>query len=206
MEPAVFETLRIVPALPVPASVRRAPDDGDRLTVAADWLLQVAGDLLAPDRQSVQDCLSLALTRLQRASGGPGLPIHAAEGAGRKAGLAAWQVRRVTAHIDVHLAGSIRNRDLAAAVKLSCGYFCQAFKESFGSPPHAYIVRRRVERAKTLLEGTDMALSQIALDCGFSDQSHFSRIFRRIAGENPWLWRHKRRLDAPVPDILPEDR
>ncbi|WP_372395663.1 AraC family transcriptional regulator [Azospirillum sp. HJ39] len=95
---------------------------------------------------------------------------------------------------------------MAAAAKLNCGYFCQAFKDSFGSPPHAYIVRRRVERAKTLLEGTDMALSQVALDCGFSDQSHFSRIFRRIAGENPRLWRHKRLLDGPVPDILPEDR
>lgn len=206
MDPAVFETLRIVPALSAPASLRRAPDDGDRLTVAADWLLRVASDLLAPDRQSVQDCLSLALTRLQRASSEPGTSNQADQGTGHKTGLAAWQVRRVTAHIDAHLAGSIRNRDLAAAAKLNCGYFCQAFKDSFGSPPHAYIVHRRVERAKSLLEGTDMALSQIALDCGFSDQSHFSRIFRSIAGENPRLWRHKRRLDGPAPDTLPKDR
>ncbi len=98
MDSAVFETLRIVAALPVPASVRRAPDDCDRLTAAADWLLQVAGDLLAPDRQSVQDCLSLALTRLQRASSEPGTSTQADGGTGRKTGLAAWQVRRVTTH------------------------------------------------------------------------------------------------------------
>lgn len=206
MELAASETLRRLPAsaAPVsagPVSIGPAPDDGDRLTAAADWLLRVANDMLAPDRQSVEHCLSLALARLQRAGCDQSQAEDAADPVGEKsgvakAGLAAWQVRRVTAYIDAHLAGSIRNRDLASAVKLSCGYFCQAFKDSFGCPPHAYIVRRRVERAKDLLETTTTPLSQIALDCGFSDQSHFSRIFRRVAGEAPRLWRHKHRIDG----------
>lgn len=206
MEMAASETLRLPSALAAPASVGQAWDDGDRLTAAADWLLRVANDMLAPDRQSVEHCLSLALARLQHAGGEHRHDRDALGDVGRKAepaktelakaGLAAWQVRRVTAYIDDHLASSIRNRDLAAAAKLSCGYFCQAFKDSFGCPPHAYIVRRRVERAKELLETTTTPLSQIALDCGFSDQSHFSRIFRRVAGEVPRLWRHKRLIDG----------
>jgi len=211
MRSAAFETLLRRQALLVPAAIGQHPvgwhvgDDGDRLAVAADWLLRAAHDMLAPDRQSVEDCLSLALARLQGTDGGRDhailVPDDAASAAGAgkslpaKSGLAAWQMRRVTAHIDAHLAGSIRNRDLAAAAKLSCGYFCQSFKDSFGCPPHSYIMRRRVERAKELLETTTMPLSQIALDCGFSDQSHFSRIFRRVTGEVPRLWRHKRRID-----------
>ncbi|MBY6263696.1 AraC family transcriptional regulator [Azospirillum sp. 412522] len=195
---AASEMPRLLPAPPLPTFFARRPEDGDRLTAAADRLLRMANDMLAPDRQSVEDCLSLALARLQRAGGDPdeaGQPGGRTDGMA-KAGLAAWQMRRVTAYIDTHLAGSIRNRDLAAAAKLSCGYFCQSFKDSFGCPPHAYIVRRRVERAKGLLETTDTPLSQIALDCGFSDQSHFSRIFRRVAGEAPRLWRHKHRMDG----------
>ncbi|CAO3433093.1 helix-turn-helix transcriptional regulator [Azospirillum endophyticum] len=211
MDWAAFEMPRFLPP-PVPPSMRRAPDSGDRLTAAADWLLRVASDMLAPDRQSVADCLSLALARLQRADGeqesfAGELPEETGRKTGSaKVGLAAWQVRRVTAYVDAHLAGSIRNRDLAAAAKLSCGYFCQAFKDSFGCPPHAYIMRRRVERARELLESTDTPLSEIALDCGFSDQSHFSRIFRRIAGEAPRLWRHKHRIDEAMSLVVAEER
>ncbi|MBP2302631.1 helix-turn-helix transcriptional regulator [Azospirillum picis] len=205
MELALSETPpRLPSALAGQASVSWMPEDGmpeeaNRLSAAVDRLLRVASDMLASDNQSIADCLSLALARLQRPGGDPGTDAKAPEEAGRKTGLAAWQVRRVVSHVDAHLAGTIRNRDLAAAAKLSCGYFCQAFKDSFGCPPHAYIMRRRVERAKELLETTGTPLSQIALDCGFSDQSHFSRIFRRIAGEVPRLWRHKRQMDGLEP-------
>jgi hypothetical protein len=166
MHSAAFETPQRLPALPVPPVVGRQPvgqysdDDGDnRLAAAADWLLRAACDMLAPDRQSVEECLSLALARLQAADGGRGRAILVSDDAvsgdavpeksgPAKTGLATWQMRRVTAYIDAHLASSIRNRDLATAAKLSCGYFCQSFKDSFGCPPHSYIVRRRVERAK----------------------------------------------------------
>ncbi|MBK1837218.1 helix-turn-helix transcriptional regulator [Azospirillum sp. YIM B02556] len=211
MDSAAFETPRLrLP--PVPPSMERAAHGGDRLTAAADRLLRVASDMLAPDRQSVVDCLSLALARLRRADGDrESFANEGPEEAGRKVGsaktrLAAWQVRRVTAHVDAHLAGSIRNRDLAAAAKLSCGYFCQAFKDSFGCPPHAYIMRRRVQRAKELLETTDTPLSEIALDCGFSDQSHFSRIFRRVTGEVLRLWRHRHRIDEAMSLVVAEER
>lgn len=178
----------------------------DRVSAVAERLLEVASHSLERDRKSVEECLALALARLQTVVEEP--PVAARErsaapeqstpsentGTGGT-GLAAWQIRRVTLHIDAHLASPIRNKDLAAAAKLSCGYFCQAFKDSFGHPPHAYIMRQRVARAKEMLEGTNKALCQIALDCGFSDQSHFSRIFRRIAGENPRLWRRKHQLE-----------
>jgi len=200
MHSAAFETQQRRPA-----AIGLRSEDGDRLAAAADWLLQAAHDMLAPDRQSVEECLSLALARLQGSDAcqdraGPMSDDAGPEaGSGRsgpaKSGLAAWQMRRVTAYIDAHLAGSIRNRDLAAAAKLSCGYFCQSFKDSFGCPPHSYILRRRVARARELLETTVTPLSQIALDCGFADQSHFSRIFRRVTGEAPRQWRQKHRID-----------
>ncbi|BAI75600.1 hypothetical protein AZL_c03070 (plasmid) [Azospirillum sp. B510] len=207
MDWAASEVSPPLPVPPFPAFVGRGPEGGDRLEAAADWLLRVASDMLAPDRRSVEDCLSLALARLQRADGDrSGVDQASDEGGGKvtpaRIGLAAWQVKRVSAYVDAHLAGSIRNQDLAAVAKLSRGYFCQAFKDSFGCPPHAYIVRRRVERAKELLETTNTPLSQIALDCGFSDQSHFSRIFRRIAGEAPRLWRHRNRIDGHDGDVI----
>ncbi|WP_377805943.1 AraC family transcriptional regulator [Azospirillum sp. A29] len=218
MHSAAFETHQRFPVPPVPVSVGLRPhgqhaDNGDKLAAAADWLLRVVRDMLEPDRQSVEECLSLALARLQGGDGELDRAILMPDDAGHangpekaalaKTGLAAWQVRRVTAYIDTHLASSIRNRDLAAAAKLSCGYFCQSFKDSFGCPPHSYIVRRRVDRAKELLETTTMPLSQIALDCGFSDQSHFSRIFRRVTGEVPRVWRHKHLIDGADPVDAP---
>lgn len=179
----------------------------DRVSAVAERLLEVASHSLERDRKSVEECLALALARLQTIVAEP--PVAALERpaaveesppsenntASGGTGLAAWQIRRVTLYIDAHLASPVKNKDLAAAAKLSCGYFCQAFKDSFGHPPHAYIMRRRVARAKEMLEGTTKPLCQIALDCGFSDQSHFSRIFRRIAGENPRMWRRKHQLE-----------
>jgi AraC family transcriptional regulator len=62
-------------------------------------------------------------------------------------GLAPWQIRRVTRHIEAHLDETIRNGELATLVRLSSFYFCRAFRESFADSPHRYIMRRRVERA-----------------------------------------------------------
>ena len=68
-------------------------------------------------------------------------------------------------------------------------YFCRAFKDTFGDPPHAYIMRRRVERAQTLMLQTREPLSQIALACGLSDQAHLCNLFRRLVGQSPSHWR-----------------
>lgn len=112
-------------------------------------------------------------------------------------GLSPWQIRKVTSHVEAHLDRSIRNEDLATIVRLNPSHFGRAFRTSFGEPPHEYVIRRRVERAQGLMLSTDASLSEIALDCGLADQSHLTRLFRRIVGEPPRAWR-RARISAPA--------
>jgi len=67
------------------------------------------------------------------------------------------------------------------------------FKSAFGVPPHTYVLRRRIEVAQGLMLTTCEPLSSIALACGMSDQSHFTKTFYRIVGETPNSWRRTRR-------------
>ncbi len=106
-----------------------------------------------------------------------------------KGGLAPWQERKVRSHIDGRLDTKILIEDLADLVSLSTTHFCRAFKTSFHATPHAYIVQQRVQRAQDLMRATRSPLSQIALDCGFSDQTHLSKLFRRLTGRTPNAWR-----------------
>jgi AraC family transcriptional regulator len=76
-------------------------------------------------------------------------------------------------------------KDLAASLDISVGHFCRAFKRSFGMPARIWIRHRRIELAQGLMLTTGASLSEIALSCGMSDQSHFTRSFRRIVGESP---------------------
>jgi AraC family transcriptional regulator len=109
-----------------------------------------------------------------------------------RGGLAPWQARIVKTHIDTHLDGSLRTKDLARLVQLSSFHFCRVFRVSFGHSPHTYVLRRRVERAQGLILLSNLTLGQIALDCGFADQAHFTKIFRRLCGESPGEWRRTR--------------
>jgi AraC-like DNA-binding protein len=107
-------------------------------------------------------------------------------------GFAAWQSRRLAAHVDSNLAGKIVIKDLAASLDISVGHFCRAFKHTFGMPAGIWIRHRRIELAQGLMLTTGASLSDIALSCGMSDQSHFTRSFRLIVGETPSSWRQTR--------------
>jgi transcriptional regulator GlxA family with amidase domain len=74
-------------------------------------------------------------------------------------------------------------------VALSKSHFSRAFQQSLGTPPMAYVAKRRVERAKLMMTSTRDRLTDIALACGFADQSHLNRSFRRIVGMSPGIWR-----------------
>lgn len=113
-----------------------------------------------------------------------------------RGGLAPWQIRKVTSYVEAHLDRPIRNEILATLVRLNSSHFGRAFRNSFGEPPHEFVIRRRVERAQGLMLSTDASLSSIALDCGMADQAHLSRLFRRIVGDTPRAWR-RARLGAP---------
>ena len=107
--------------------------------------------------------------------------------------LSAWRAQKVAAHIEGHLSGTIRVRDLAHLVGLSNSYFCHAFKRRYGLTVHVYLTCRRIEMAQRLMLATNESLSEIALNCGMSDQAHFTRAFRRIVSETPNRWRQSRR-------------
>jgi AraC family transcriptional regulator len=112
-----------------------------------------------------------------------------------RGGLAMWQTNRVISYIDSNLGGGIRLQDLARLVNLSASHFSRAFKSSVGVPPHRYITRRRIELACEMMRASDQALAQIAVVCGWSDQSHFCRAFRHVVGLSPHEWRRANALD-----------
>lgn len=104
-------------------------------------------------------------------------------------GLAPWQTIRVRNYVESTLSGSITVACLAGIAKLSTSHFARAFRASFGVTPAAYVVARRVERAKLMMLVTTESLCRISLDCGFTDQSHLSRVFHREVGQSPSQWR-----------------
>jgi AraC-like DNA-binding protein len=106
-------------------------------------------------------------------------------------GLAAWQVGRVRAYIDSNLHRTIHIRDLSAVARRSPAHFSRKFKLAVGDSPHAYVVRRRLERACHLMMTSAEPLSEIALSVGFSDQAHLCRLFRQAFGQSPAHWRRE---------------
>ena len=102
-----------------------------------------------------------------------------------RGGLSAGTLRRINEYIEGGLSNPISLHDLASMAGLSDCHFARAFKQSTGMPPHRYLMNRRVERATMLIQGTSRSLSQIALEAGFHDQSHFSRLIVRATGQTP---------------------
>jgi AraC family transcriptional regulator len=100
-------------------------------------------------------------------------------------GLTSWQVRRASEFIDANLAGDISLADVARECQLSVAQFARSFRRSTGRPPHRYLTERRVERAQNLLLHSDLPLAEVAVRCGFADQSHFTKVFRRLVGVSP---------------------
>ena len=108
----------------------------------------------------------------------------------KRGGLAPWQQRRASELLLARIGRHVPITELAATCRLSVSHFVRAFRQSTGLPPHQWIVMRRVNLSKDLLvEGTARPLAEIALACGFADQSHFTRTFSRIVGMTPGAWR-----------------
>jgi AraC family transcriptional regulator len=94
--------------------------------------------------------------------------------------------------IHSNLEKKIYIHDLAAKVSLTRRELVGRLRGSYGCPPKRFILRCRVERSKAEMMTTERALSDIALKCGFADQSHFNRVFLRFTGKTPYSWRAKR--------------
>lgn len=111
--------------------------------------------------------------------------------AGVKGGLASNRLRQVILYIDQHLHEDISLTDLAAVADLTPDHFGVAFKVSTGKTPHRYHIERRIHRAKELLLNPSLTIIQIALEVGFSGQSHFSATFRKVTGMSPSEFRNR---------------
>ena len=83
---------------------------------------------------------------------------------------------------------------MAATTHLSVYHFARQFKVATGLPPHQYVIMRRVERAKRLLQLSDLSLAEVAARAGFTDQSKFSHHFKRVVGLSPRQFRRSARI------------
>jgi len=103
--------------------------------------------------------------------------------------LAVWQERRAKEMISANLGGDAPLTELARECELSISQFCRLFKGTTGLSPHQWLLHRRVDVAKDQLRDQRASLADVALACGFSDQSHFTRVFRQLVGVSPGRWR-----------------
>ncbi|AJC22374.1 AraC family transcriptional regulator [Pandoraea pulmonicola] len=99
--------------------------------------------------------------------------------------LSARAAARVIDYIEAHLDERLSLNDLAALVDLSATHFKVLFRETMGTPVHQYVVTRRLERAKTLLQQGHLSVSQVALEAGFAHQSHLAAWMKRRLGVTP---------------------
>jgi len=106
-----------------------------------------------------------------------------------RGGLSPWQLARAKELIDANLSGAVSLAFLARECGMSPNHFARVFKQSVGIPPHQWLLLRRVEVAKRLLEQGSMSASEIASVTGFADQSHLIRVFSELVGVTPRAWR-----------------
>lgn len=111
------------------------------------------------------------------------------EGTFNRGGLAPWQLRRVRERVQAQPTPFPTPDSLACECGLSSGHFARAFRNSTGISPRTWLMRQRLERAKQLLRRSKLSLADISLACGFSDQSHFTRLFTREERISPGRWR-----------------
>lgn len=103
--------------------------------------------------------------------------------------LGAQRYKRVLDFIADNYAGSVVVEDLASAAGMSASAFARVFKATLGETPHQFLSRYRVERAQDMLAEPATPMIDIALACGFSDQSHLGRMFKKIVGITPRAYR-----------------
>jgi AraC family transcriptional regulator len=110
--------------------------------------------------------------------------------------LTTWQRKKVLQHIEDNLSETLKIEQIARLVKLSSSHFTRGFKADFGITPYNYILARRMKLASDLIQTGELRLSEIALECGMTDQAHLCKVFRKAYGTTPKSWRR-----AVVPAI-----
>lgn len=167
----------------------------------ADETLHSLGLALLPALRNPHSSSQLFVDQI-----GLGILAHAAHRYGRvltkatsiRGGLAPWQIRRATEFLEANLQGNTSLYSVAAECELSVSHFARAFRKTFGRPPYRWLIERRVDMAKTYLLHSDLPLADIALRCGFADQSALSKSFRRLLNQSPGEWRHSKKTSSLI--------
>jgi len=183
---AVFDALEEDAKSPPTGDISYRPGTG-----VPDERIMSLGSLLLPELAQPRACalfigyVTVALVAHVASAYGHFKP----NGRPAKSGLAPWQARRAQEMLSANLDGNLGLKDIARECGLSVSHFSRAFRGSVGMPPHRWLIKRRVDAAKARMREGREALSEIALACGFSDQSHFTRVFLRETGTSPGQWR-----------------
>jgi AraC family transcriptional regulator len=106
-----------------------------------------------------------------------------------RGGLAPWQERRARELLLVNIKRGVALKELARECGLSVAHFSRAFHRTLGVAPHKWLIEQRVVLSKEKLRDDGLSLTDVAAECGFSDQSHLARHFQRIVGVSPGAWR-----------------
>jgi AraC family transcriptional regulator len=107
-----------------------------------------------------------------------------------RGGLSRFKLNRVLEYINVNLNNKLELGVLANVAGVNMYHFARAFKQSTGESPHQYVLRRRIEQAKEFLRHSQLSVIEASARTGFVDQSHFSKVFRRIVGVAPSEYRN----------------
>jgi AraC family transcriptional regulator len=106
-------------------------------------------------------------------------------------GLSRQQMKYLIDYMQMNLDRTIHLEELATLLNMSQYHFCRLFKRSTGIPPHQFVIRQRVDRAKQLLQKSDRSVLDVAINCGFTDGSHLTRHFRKLTGVTPTAFRQQ---------------
>jgi len=175
-----------------PARARVPPLDGLDLPQLRAAMLAVNDELTAAaagGRLAAESLANLLAVHLIRNASAPRLPAGRTDGV-----LPRRKLRAVVEYIEEHIDASLTVEQMAAAAHLSAYHFARQFKAATGAPPHQYVLGRRVERARQLLQqDRDLSLAEIAASAGFSDQSQLTHHFKRLTGVTPGQFRTRER-------------
>jgi AraC-like DNA-binding protein len=106
-----------------------------------------------------------------------------------RGGLTPWQERRAREFLLANIKRGVALREVARECGISVGHFSHAFRRTLGVAPHKWLIEQRVVLSKEKLRVDELSLSDVAAECGFSDQSHLTRVFRQAVGVSPGAWR-----------------
>lgn len=134
------------------------------------------------------ESVGLAIATRLLGVGGTGLSAPAARG---HAPLAKWRLRRTLDYIEANIQNSMSLTELSRVADLSRMHFAAQFKVATGQTPHAYVLSRKIARAKRLLPDSNLAISQVAIELDFSSSAHFTQVFKLLVGETPSSWRRR---------------